>query len=189
MTTGRINQVASSYDAAAAGALSRGTGARAGGRAGLCFYRSRSVGGAIARPSRVLSVPHPRVRPTPSAEGEGGSLRLASDEDAGLRVRPAAREGAGRSFPNLADWGSVLSIRACNTGNRTRPQGFAPLGPWNDGAHVPPVRCASKEPGRPHTPDATHARSQAPYPAPTARPTADPRVIRRQPRGSGWSNA
>jgi hypothetical protein len=173
MTTGRINQVASSYDAPAPDALSRGAGARGRSCRALFFIgRDRSEGPLRAPLAfcafRILGSGR-GLRP----RAAGIAPRRARTRDPAFASARAAREGAGRSLPNLANRGSVSLY-----GHATRETGLArkALRPWGRrmiGA-APPVRCASKEPGGRHTPDTTHARSRTPSPPPQRVPRQTP---------------
>jgi len=178
MTTGRINQVASSYDAVspdARGLAAGGPGSRAvvrGGRARLAARRaSLVVRGVGACPSRELSLPDPRARRGPS-HGRRGFDAPSAGEGRSHRVRPAAPEG------RWADGALLGDVDSFALGTQHRKPGSARearerSAPRNDGAYVRPVRCASKEPGSPRRPTTTHAhhgRLSGPARAPRGRP-------------------
>jgi len=184
MTTGRINQVASSYDAVspdARGLAAGGPGSRAvvrGGRARLAARRaSLVVRGVGACPSRELSLPDPRARRGPS-HGRRGFDAPSAGEGRSHRVRPAAPEG------RWADGALLGDVDSFALGTQHRKPGSAReawelSAPGNDGRTCGRFDAQARSPAAlvgllPLT------RITGAFPAPHERPAADlshPRVL------------
>lgn len=169
MTTGRINQVASSYDAVSPDArgLSRGPGEpggrawRAGAPRDAPCLSCGPRGGGEPLPRAERSGPVSTASAFARAKGASGDAPSAN-EGRSQRVRPASLEG------RRADGVWLGDVDSFALGTQHRKPGSAReawelSAPRNDGAYVRPVRCASKEPGSPRRPTTTHAQSRAPF--------------------------
>lgn len=140
----------------------------------------------------------PLSRAEPSASGSpatafgrgrrGASASVGADEGlAAVEFAPQPSRAAGRSLSLLAAINSFALGMQHRKPDSAR-EASKHSGRENDGAHVRPVRCASKEPDNPHKPIATHAQSRAPSRLPW-RGLRQTEVIRRQHQGVRSSNA